>query len=279
MSKKNTTTRRAFLKGAAALAGAAPLALVPAAAAAATGVGKSGLYDDPYARVHNPARAASHMCDCMSCYARDRDWSNHPLLLAALGAAQGALDALARVEDDGGDLAADADAAINVIQNWYDDATSFLVGVGKVTHRPAPAPRAARSSPQVAAVLSLYDLYDSLLDLVAFHGDGDATCYPCEHADKVVYHVRRGIDNLTPGGGPGGGPAALLVVEQRELLSAKRKVARARKAAAEGVEFRLHSGRCHADAEGDVAAIEESLARQRALLDQGGKTVRRGRRA
>ncbi len=254
MSKNDTTnvSRRGFLAGVGAVAAAAPL----------TAAGTAPSSAEPR---HDPLLAEADHCDCRSCRRARRKRGSNPLLLAVLTAAAAADAALDRFLDEhcAGPLSACdvcADAAGCQVAVWR--VTRDLEGdvVGRADFEPrhvaARRPNAALPA-HAAALVAMYDLLDALLDLTAGHC-GDGSCGVCIDSDNAVYHVRVGLELLGCQGA--GGLAAHLAVEERELLSARRKVARQRTVEAAGAPFMPFSGREHRHAAEDAGAIRTGIA-------------------
>jgi hypothetical protein len=277
MNEKSTTTRRGFLG---ALAGAAPLALVPAAAAPAARAASPA--HEPVVIRHNP-QAAPGDCYCAACGAARDDAreavANHPLVLDAFVAVTGAIAALERLDrehctDAYCDACLDADAFAYTFVSLFGTLDSETIHTDDFCARVRRAESPDTSlAPLPGAVVALYDLLDALYDLTAGHPAG-GWCWPCEMADRGAYLAESAVCMLEGELLAEADDDGWLAVRERELLSDRRKVERARVAEAAGVELPRHTARHHAVTEDDIASLEESIARSR-LLAAG----RGGRRA
>jgi hypothetical protein len=114
----------------------------------------------------------------------------------------------------------------------------------------------AKLPPHEAALVSLYDLLDTLMDFTTEHCDS-WECVDCRLCDGMVYHVRLGLDLLRCDGA--GGPKTFPAVSPRRLEFARRKMVRAREMKAEGGYFMPFTGDEHRSPERDAEALRERI--------------------
>ena len=246
---QNNPTRRDALKtaiglGAAALATATPLAL----AAAVPQVQAAHPFDD--------------MCDCRSCRAEDRRRGCHPLMVNVLltaAAAKAALDRListhCKVWEC--DLCLDASgcrySVEDVIRFMEGDIGGWDGFDGRYKRASVPS---AKLPAHPAALIALYDHLDALYDLTTWQTEkwASGARNDCDH---VAYHVGIGVHNLH--GERFDSIETFLLVEQRELAFAERKVERERQLEDRGGEFMPHTANAHLSAEDDVRFIRAGI--------------------
>ena len=250
-----SASRRSFLGS---------LALLPFAPAALPTTGPAPRAPAPVLRPrvpHDPTRGPD-FCDCDQCCRERVTCEDHGLTCQAILALEAADASLDRLLDEhcedgvaGCDLCGVADGLLWIVgfgMTALDGQVIEPAAFEPFDERRKAARRAALA-PDVpaglACVLALHDALDALLDLVDGHCPRE-DCHVCTDADVLIHHVRAGIDLI------GGGLTLGLPAFERELLTARRKVARARDGKGGSMP---HAASEQTGAEGLVKSLERLL--------------------